>query len=194
MADVFISHSEADRDLVARIAALLEAQGWSAWWIQSFEPLKRWQWKDVIEREIAAARCVVAVWTPQSLDSEWVRDEAAHGLRRGILVPLIAGVELPSAFRQSLTVDLSTWDGASRTAEVERLLNGVRHALDGAKMGGVAKAARLGAAPASGSSPRTPKPALRRAAPGLAWAAVTALVGVFTRDYWWPAIRPWLGL
>jgi hypothetical protein len=36
--------------------------------------------------------------------------------------------------------------------------------------------------------------ALLRAAPGLAWAVVTALVGVFTKDYWWPAIRHMIGL
>jgi len=36
--------------------------------------------------------------------------------------------------------------------------------------------------------------ALGRAAPGLAWAVVTALVGVFTKDYWWPAIRNMIGM
>jgi hypothetical protein len=35
--------------------------------------------------------------------------------------------------------------------------------------------------------------AMVRAAPGLAWAVVTALVGVFTKDYWWPAIRHMIG-
>ena len=35
--------------------------------------------------------------------------------------------------------------------------------------------------------------AIVRLAPGIAWAVVTALVGVFTKDYWWPAIRNWLG-
>jgi hypothetical protein len=36
--------------------------------------------------------------------------------------------------------------------------------------------------------------AVGRVAPGLAWAVVTALVGVFTKDYWWPAVRTWLGI
>jgi hypothetical protein len=35
--------------------------------------------------------------------------------------------------------------------------------------------------------------ALLRAAPGLAWAVATTLVGIFTRDYWWPAIRHLIG-
>ena len=35
--------------------------------------------------------------------------------------------------------------------------------------------------------------ALLRAAPGLAWAVATTLVGIFTKDYWWPAIRDLIG-
>ena len=35
--------------------------------------------------------------------------------------------------------------------------------------------------------------ALLRAAPGLAWAVATTLVGIFTKDYWWPAIRHLIG-
>jgi Tetratricopeptide repeat len=35
--------------------------------------------------------------------------------------------------------------------------------------------------------------ALLRAAPGLAWAVATTLVGIFTKDYWWPAIRRLIG-
>lgn len=36
--------------------------------------------------------------------------------------------------------------------------------------------------------------AIRRFAPGIVWAVVTTLVGIFTRDYWWPALKQWLGL
>jgi hypothetical protein len=35
--------------------------------------------------------------------------------------------------------------------------------------------------------------ALVRVAPKLAWVVVTTLVGIFTKDYWWPAIRHMLG-
>jgi hypothetical protein len=36
--------------------------------------------------------------------------------------------------------------------------------------------------------------ALGRAIPSLAWVVVTSLVGIFTRDYWWPFVRDWVGL
>jgi hypothetical protein len=38
-----------------------------------------------------------------------------------------------------------------------------------------------------------PNAVCHRAAPGLAWAVVTALVGAFTKDCWWPAIRQMIG-
>jgi Tetratricopeptide repeat len=34
---------------------------------------------------------------------------------------------------------------------------------------------------------------LVRAAPRLAWVVVTTLIGIFTKDYWWPAIRHMIG-
>jgi hypothetical protein len=32
MADIFVSYARAERNLVADIVNLLEAQGWSVWW------------------------------------------------------------------------------------------------------------------------------------------------------------------
>ena len=35
--------------------------------------------------------------------------------------------------------------------------------------------------------------AIRYIAPLILSGVITALVGVFTKDYWWPAVRSWLG-
>ncbi len=40
---------------------------------------------------------------------------------------------------------------------------------------------------------RTVVSALARAAPKLAWVVVTTIVGILTKDYWWPAIRRLIG-
>jgi hypothetical membrane protein len=34
---------------------------------------------------------------------------------------------------------------------------------------------------------------IRYMAPLILSGVITALVGVFTKDYWWPAVRSWLG-
>jgi len=44
---------------------------------------------EVIEKAIADAKCVIVLWSAASVASEWVRNEASEGKRRGILVPRI---------------------------------------------------------------------------------------------------------
>lgn len=42
-----------------------------------------------ISKAIDAAKCVVVVWSRNSVESEWVINEANEGLERDILVPLM---------------------------------------------------------------------------------------------------------
>jgi adenylate cyclase len=83
MADIFLSYKRTDRDRVAPIVALLEARGWTVWWDTRIDAGE--QWDEVIEREVDAASCVVAIWSVRSVGSRWVRTEAGEGLERGIL-------------------------------------------------------------------------------------------------------------
>jgi hypothetical protein len=55
MADVFVSYTRTDQELVRPIVALLEAEGWSVWWDTRIVGGERWD--EVIESEITAARC-----------------------------------------------------------------------------------------------------------------------------------------
>lgn len=130
MADIFVSYARADQELVRPIVALLEGQGWSVWWDTRIVGGERWD--AVIEREITAARCVVVVWTPQSVDREWVHLEAHDGRSRGILVPILNGIDKPPfAFRLIQARNLSGWDGSGKTAVVTQLLADVRQKLEG---------------------------------------------------------------
>lgn len=43
---------------------------------------------EVIEEALGAAKCVVVLWSKSSASSDWVKGEAAEGLRRKILVPV----------------------------------------------------------------------------------------------------------
>jgi hypothetical protein len=77
------------------------------------------RWDEVIECEITASRCVVVVWTPRSFNRKWVHLEAHHGRKRGILAPILIGVdEPPFAFSLIEARNLSGWNGASRTTAV----------------------------------------------------------------------------
>src|SRR5215469_13987552 len=98
MSDIFISYSsDEDHAQAAMLAQILEGEGWSVFWDTTIPVGKRWH--EIIERKLDEARCVIVLWTKASIKSDWVREEADHARRRGILIPiLIENVEPPLPF------------------------------------------------------------------------------------------------
>lgn len=65
-------------------------------------------------------------WSPRSLESAWVRDEAAEGRDRGKLVPIsVEGVSPPMGFRQFQTLNFGAWKGRGKVPKLEELLEAV---------------------------------------------------------------------
>jgi hypothetical protein len=121
MSDIFISYAREDRPRVERLAAALEQHGWAVWWdpdIRTGEDFGR-----RIHTALQAARCVIVVWSHQSIASPWVKDEAQVGQERGVLLPVcIDAVAPPLGFRQLQTVDLTGWRPASPGAAFAKLV------------------------------------------------------------------------
>ena len=102
MADVFISYAREDLVHAQRLVETLTQAGCTAWW----DPHIRLgeMYPEVIERELEAARCVVVLWSRHSVKSEFVREEADSGKKRGILVPIrLDDAPLPYGFRMLQT-------------------------------------------------------------------------------------------
>ena len=98
MADIFISYANEDIDRVEPLAKALENQGLSVFWDRKIPPGRTWD--DIIEEAIEAAKCIIVVWTKESVNSGWVRAEAQEGLDREILVPIkFDDVKIPLRFR-----------------------------------------------------------------------------------------------
>jgi hypothetical protein len=122
MADIFISYASLDRPTARRLAQVLEACGWSVWW--DYRGLRGGQpFEGVIEQAISTARVVIVVWSQNSIQSDWVRAEAALALDEKKLVPLrIDKTVLPLRYRNIHTIDLSSWTGEREAEPFERLL------------------------------------------------------------------------
>ncbi len=88
MADIFISYAKADRDLAAKLSAVLEAEGWSVWWDTSLASGD--SYRDEIMKQLAAARAVITIWTETSIKSDWVRAESGRAKADGKLIPVKA--------------------------------------------------------------------------------------------------------
>ena len=128
MSDVFISYGRADRTSAHRLARRLEDQGWSVWWDREIPSGELYD--DVIEAAIAAASCVVVLWSEDSVKSRWVRTEAEEGATREVLVPaLLDDVSIPLSFRRIQAARLVGWDGTEADAGFQQLLGDISRML-----------------------------------------------------------------
>jgi len=121
---IFISYASVDRERIQPIIRVLESRGYSVWWDRKIPPGRTFD--DVIEEAIAAADCVVVIWSEKSVTSKWVRTEAGEGERRDILIPvLIDHVTIPLAFRRIEAANLVGWDGSSGSPELDILFESI---------------------------------------------------------------------
>ena len=123
--DVFVSYSAADRERVRAFVVALEAADLKVWWDTRIAPGAGFDAE--IQAALDNARCVLVVWSHNSVDSEWVITEASEGIERGVLVPVsIDDVKAPLAFRRRQTLEAS--DPRSGVAHVVAAVQAV---LDG---------------------------------------------------------------
>jgi multiple sugar transport system permease protein len=122
MSDIFLSYAREDLQAARRLAAALEVQGWSVFWDLTIRTGARW--REAIDAALKDARCVVVLWSPNSVKSHWVMEEADHGLKRRVLVPaFLESVEPPLGFRSIHAADLSTWAGNREDAGIQQFLS-----------------------------------------------------------------------
>jgi S-layer protein (TIGR01567 family) len=124
MSDIFLSYKSEDRARAKIFAEALEHQGYSVWWDRVIPPGKTFD--QVIEENLKGAKCVIVLWSQQSVFSDWVKIEASIGAKRQILVPvLIDNMEIPLEFSRIQAANLVDWDGRLPNPEFDLLLNSV---------------------------------------------------------------------
>lgn len=121
---IFLSYAHGDQAQAQRIAAALERAGYRVWWDALIEGGTRYA--KSIDDALAAADAVVVLWSQASVDSDWVKDEAAQGRDRHRLVPLsLDGTLPPLGFRQIQMIDLSGWRGRADAPQMDAIRRAV---------------------------------------------------------------------
>lgn len=98
MADVFISYKREERARCERIAEKLKALKLDVWFDARLTAGDSFNAE--IEREVRRAKVVLVLWSPGSVASRWVRNEADIGRERGVLAAVqLAPCTMPIEFR-----------------------------------------------------------------------------------------------
>jgi hypothetical protein len=173
MADIFISYASSDRERARQLADNLARRGYSVWWDRTIPPGRVFD--EVIQEALHTAKCVIVLWSAQSVRSNWVKTEAAEGSSVERLVPaLIERVLPPIEFKRIQAADLTDWTGGEDHAEFRKLLASIDDLLQ--RPAATAKAAPP---PISVLSYRAPGGGFRRASviAGIAALMVVAAAG-----------------
>jgi hypothetical protein len=78
LADVFISSSRLDRERVEPMAERLVSLGYSVWWDK--QSREGQAFVDEVERELADAKAVIAVWSENARNSSWMLAQTSAAL------------------------------------------------------------------------------------------------------------------
>ncbi len=118
---LFLSYARADRATAEKLTVALGAAGIEIWWDALIEGGAAFA--KSIEAALMQADGVIVLWSQKSIESDWVRDEAAQGRDRKRLIPLsLDGTVPPLGFRQYQTIKLEGWRGRADDPEFVALL------------------------------------------------------------------------
>lgn len=179
MAQVFLSYDREDGAKARVIAQALERAGHFVWWDLHIKGGA--EYGKVIEEALDQSDAVVVLWSSRSVNSAWVRDEAAAGRDKGCLIPVLTDpVSPPMGFRQYQNLDFTNWKGRGKPPRLAELLASIE------ALGGRAETREqpAGTVPAERPAPHraVPKWALIGGAALLAMVAIGLLVGLVVND------------
>jgi hypothetical protein len=144
MAKLFLSYSRKDSTKAQRLCEWLEREGHPVWRDED-DVGGGASFSSEIEKALKDCDAVLVLWSAESVQSAWVRDEAGYGRDAGKLIPFsLDGTEPPLGFRQFQVITLSGWKGNGEPPGADR----TRHAI--ARVAGV------------GHAPLPPRPAATR--------------------------------
>ena len=128
MTDIFLSYSHRDHALVDRLEAAPGDTGFSVFrdTMLHLGP----QWDREIEEALDRAKCVLVVWSKDSVASDEVLNEAFHAQKAGKLIPLkIDDAKLPYQYARANYLELTGKGRELDVAAIARLQDEVRRRI-----------------------------------------------------------------
>ncbi len=133
MAKIFLSYSRQDASKAQRLAEWLQLEGHEVWRDED-DIGGGASFSSEIDKALKDCDAVATLWSAASVQSAWVRDEAAYGRDAGKLLPLsLDGTAPPLGFREFQSIDLSKWRGKGQPPAAERIKKAIERIAGGAR-------------------------------------------------------------
>jgi hypothetical protein len=114
VADVFLSYAEEDRRVADQIVA---AFALSEIAVAPTHPPRPSPGVKTVARELTSAKCVIVLWSDESVQNELILAEADYARTRDIVVSAVIGTSpVPLGFRDVWFADLARWTGEPDSA------------------------------------------------------------------------------
>ncbi len=108
MADLYITYGIRERYWVSKLAAALEAEGYSVWWDHAVIPGANVRAES--QQALTEAKCALVIWSDTAVEDHWVLVDSEQAVKQGALVSVLANNAAVPAVYQSLEVsDLQDW-------------------------------------------------------------------------------------
>jgi hypothetical protein len=125
---VFISFKTEEYPAADRLHRVLSAKGYNVWWQEKLQCGHIWHAD--IDDALQAAGCVIVLWSPRSMASEWVKHEASQAIARRVYAPArLSAMKIDSPFDRIQATDLIDWDGGDSHPGFRNLLRRVDELL-----------------------------------------------------------------
>jgi hypothetical protein len=98
--DIFFSYKSVDRERLRVVHDALTADGFDVFWDQEVEA--GIDWDTWIRNHLTQAKCVLVLWSKQSIESDNVRHEATVAKRQNKLIHVLLDPLTPEQFPMGL--------------------------------------------------------------------------------------------
>lgn len=132
MSDIFISYAHEDYELAKLLASVFESNGWSVWWDRKLKSGDSFD--NVIQQQMNLAKCVIVIWSKDSVQSQYVRAEASYANDIQKFTPITIEVDPPFPFQNIHTMAFGDWDGSRESALMEKLSSDIAEIISGNKV------------------------------------------------------------
>lgn len=129
MAQIFLSYAREDKKAAEFYAKALESEGYSVWWDHKIIP--GLSFNKAIEERLNACSCMVVLWSHNSINSNYVNDEAtvAHESEKLVsaLIDDTPTEAISFPFNARHIAKMPNWEQGKLSGEWDSLLSAITH-------------------------------------------------------------------